>query len=80
MIQKTTEAICDNCGTGIYHIPENLSYTEFAKILNAEFYLSSCKTNSPGLGDFLNNYFQNFIINKLFLKKNLLNRLDIYQY
>jgi hypothetical protein len=33
MIKKTTEAICDNCGTGIYHIPENLSYREFAKIL-----------------------------------------------
>ena len=33
MIQKTTEAICDNCGTGIYYIPENLSYREFAGIL-----------------------------------------------
>ena len=36
---------------------------EFAKILNAEFYLSSCKTNSSDLRDFLNNYFQNFITN-----------------
>lgn len=33
MIKKITEAICDNCGTGIYHISENLSYTEFIKIL-----------------------------------------------
>ena len=33
MIKKITEAICDNCGTGIYHISENLSYREFAKIL-----------------------------------------------
>ena len=33
MIQKTAEAVCDNCGTKIYHIPENLSYREFAKIL-----------------------------------------------
>lgn len=33
MIQKTAEAVCDNCETKIYHIPENLSYREFAKIL-----------------------------------------------
>jgi hypothetical protein len=33
MIKKTTEAVCDNCGTGIYHVPENLSYKEFIKIL-----------------------------------------------
>ena len=31
MIKKTTEAICDNCGTGIYHIPENLSYKDLQK-------------------------------------------------
>ena len=33
MIKKTTEAICDNCKTGIYHVPENLSYKEFTQIL-----------------------------------------------
>ena len=33
MIKKIIEAICDNCGTGIYHVPENLSYTQFIKIL-----------------------------------------------
>lgn len=33
MIKKITEAICDNCGTGIYHVPENISYTDFIKIL-----------------------------------------------
>lgn len=33
MIKKTTEAICDNCGCGIYHVPEDLSYREFVGIL-----------------------------------------------
>ena len=35
---------------------------EFAKILNAPFYLASCKTNSNGLMEFLNNYFEKYII------------------
>ena len=33
MIKKIIEAICDNCGTGIYHLPENISCKEFIKIL-----------------------------------------------
>ena len=34
---------------------------EFAKILNAPFYLASCKTNSNGLMEFLDNYFRKYI-------------------